>query len=36
MKGKFEFKDEYTYHMPVHFRGMPTSEAPHRAAFENS
>ena len=26
MKGKFEFKEGYSYHMPVHFRGMPAGE----------
>ena len=26
MKGKFEFKEGYSYHMPVHFRGTPAGE----------
>ena len=26
MRGKFEFKEGYTYHMPVHFRGTPAGE----------
>lgn len=27
MKGRFEFKEGYSYHMPVHFRGMPAGKA---------